>query len=202
MTNKDDSEIEPGILTLIRNLSVELRHEERYPCVGITLIYSPVQNAVVANLADSLSKATVLDMSLSGLAFEVDRELQKGGKLVVLIQRPEGKTSARMMSNVRWCKKLAPQHYRVGITIDGGEPVIPDAPERYISDPIGKTTVPHELNVLCPACKKLVDFTYIGEQPVLAGVGIMPLYNCSDCGTTRSLTGIVISQIKSSESKE
>jgi len=181
--------------------SVELRREKRYPCVGITLLYSPAQNATVINFAECLVKAKMHNVSLSGLAFEVDREMQEGDRLVILIRQPDCDASARVMAEVRWCKQLLAKHYLIGVAIDAAVPITRDAPGKHVSDPIGKTTVPQELSVLCPACKKLVDFTYIGEQPVFAGVGIMPLYNCSRCGTTRSLTGIFFSQITPSKSR-
>jgi len=200
MPDKDDSKVKPDGLTVQKKLSTELRSQQRYPCVGITLLYSPVQKSSIANLAEHLFKAAVHDMSLSGLAFEVDREMRDGGKLVVLMQRPECPTPARLMSEVRWCRKLSSGCYRIGIVIDGTEPIIPDAPGKHISDPIGRSIVPQAVSTLCPACGKSADFSYIGEQPVLAGFGVMPLYNCSECGTTRSLPGIVFGQVISSES--
>jgi len=177
----------------------ELRTESRYPCVGITLLYSPAQETSVSNLAELIFEAAVHDMSLSGLAFEVEKEMQKGERLLVLMRQPECDASARVMSEVCWCRKLSSGHYRVGITIDRDEPVVLDAPGIHISDPIGKTTVPHALYALCPACNETATFSYAGEQPVLAGLGIMPLYNCSGCGTTRSLTGIFFRQIDPSK---
>ena len=178
----------------------ERRKEKRYPCVGITLLYAPTEDVSKANLAELIFKAAVHDMSLSGLAFEVEREMQKGDKLVVLMRQPDCDAPARVMSEVRWCKKHSSGHFRVGVIIDKDEVVIPDSPGRHISDPIGKTTVPHALFTLCPACEDMVTFKYVGEQPVLAEFGIMPLYNCSGCGTTRSLIGIFYCQTDASES--
>jgi len=201
MSGKGGNKKNPDTVKSQADMSAEFRNEKRYPCVGITLLYSPLRESSVVNLAEHLFKAAVHDMSLSGLAFEIDIEMKEGDKLVVLMQQPNGGFSARLMSEVRWCRKLAPEHYCVGAVIDAGEPVTLDRPGKDISDPVGKSIVPCELHVVCPACREMADFTYAGEQPVLAGLGIMPLYNCSECGTTRSLTGIILGQTTVSKPK-
>ncbi|MDH5472124.1 MAG: PilZ domain-containing protein [Gammaproteobacteria bacterium] len=165
---------------------------QRYPCVGITLMYSPLISKNVDNLADHLINATTNDASLTGLSFDINQQLNPGDKLVVLISIPEQQASERLITNVRWCKKLSTHVFRVGVEIDLSELIINDAPGTHISMPVNISAVPAEAEMRCPACMQISTFTFVSHQAI-PGKGSMPLYNCSNCDSTRTLIGMLSS---------
>lgn len=173
----------------------EQRQEERYPCVGIPLLYSPAGGDNVTNLADLLHRATVIDMSLSGLAFDIDKYMEPGKQLVILLEKPAGKNDGdsyeRLMTRVIWCKQLPTTQYRTGVEIESTECGIDNKYGELLLEAIGNTEAPREIDMLCPACGQSAIFSFVGNQPVLKSKGIMPLYNCSACSTTRSLPGML-----------
>lgn len=174
----------------------EKRQEERYPCVGIPLLYSPAGNDSVTGLANSLCKAATIDMSLSGLAFDIERYMEPGERLILILEGfvgDNGDYCERMMTEVRWCKQLSTNQYRVGVAIVATECEVDKGYGELQFEAIGKTEAPREIDMLCPACGQSAVFRFMGEQVVLKGKGIMPLYNCSACSTTRSLSGMLCS---------
>ncbi len=174
------------------DMSEEQRAEQRYPCVGITRIYSVVQGSNVAGLGSALHQAALTDMSLHGLSFDVDVPLGIGQTLIVLVEQPDGAHHERLTSTVQWCRQLDREHYRVGVRIDVAAMVASDNPGRDISFPIGTgPALPISAALLCPACEKHALFQLIGQQVVGAQGDIMPLYDCTACGTTRSMTGVL-----------
>ncbi|MCW8853286.1 MAG: PilZ domain-containing protein [Gammaproteobacteria bacterium] len=165
---------------------------QRYPCVGITLMYSPLINQNVNNLAEYLYNATSSDVSLSGLSFEISQSLEPGDKLVVLVSIPEQHASERLITEVRWCKALSSNSFRVGVEINKSEIISNDDPGNHVNIPVNLDAVPCEAELRCPACMQTSIFTFIDHQKVM-NKGSMPLYNCSNCGSTRSLMGILAS---------
>ena len=163
---------------------------QRYPCVGITLMYSPLVNQHVSNLAEHLLNATANDASLSGLSFDINQQLNPGDKLVILISIPDQHASERLITEVRWCIKLPDNGFRVGVKIDISEVISNDDPGNHISMPVSFDAVPSEAEMRCPACMQASTFVFIGHQPV-ADKGSMPLYDCSNCGSTRTLMGVL-----------
>lgn len=166
------------------------RQVKRFPCVGITLMYSPLISKDVSNLSEYIYNATSNDVSLSGLSFDTYEHLEPGDKLIVLIRIPEKNSSERLLTIVRWCKKLDDNKYRVGIKIDSSEIIDDDDPGNHISIPVNIDSVPAEAELRCPACMQTTTFVFVDHQSI-PEKGSMPLYNCQECGSTRSLIGIL-----------
>ena len=173
------------------DLIKDARKESRYPCVGIPVLYSPANSTCTGNLADCLYKAVAVDMSLSGLAFDVYQKMYAGDALRILLEKTGGNVFEELSSEVRWCEELSPKQYRVGVVIDASAKIINTQLSAQRNEFVGELEVPKEINSCCPSCKQQATFDFVSYQPVLAGNGVMPLYNCSLCGTTRSLTGVL-----------
>lgn len=168
------------------------RTEDRYPCVGIPLLYSPLSDIHMADLASHLQSATAHDMSLSGLAFDVVKSMKCGDELIILVALPDDKRAERLLAKVRWCNKLSLEHYRVGVSIVSSENVLYDSIDNYDLEPVGKNDLPTELHITCPSCKKFANFNFIAMQSVTEKKEcVIPLYDCSECGTTRTFTSIL-----------
>ena len=163
---------------------------QRYPCVGITLMYSPLINQNIDNLAEYLYDATSNDVSLSGLSFDVYQPLSSGDKLLVLISIPQQNSSERLLTEVCWCKQITANKFRVGVRIDTSELISNDSPGNHISIPVNSDSVPAEAELRCPACMQTSTFVFVDHQKI-PDKGSMPLYNCSNCGSTRSLIGVL-----------
>lgn len=165
------------------------RKETRYSCVGIPLVYSAANDSPLNGLGQKFYHAATVDMSMTGLAFDLEQPLLYGDKIIVLLDKSEGFIQEELVTEVRWCKKLSSDQYRVGVVVDVQQkPILEHAiPEINFNN---ARMTPTELKIDCPACKKHSDFTFVAYQPILGGKGVMPLYDCSSCGTTRSLPGI------------
>lgn len=165
------------------------RREPRYSCVGVPLLYSASNDSPLNELGQKLYHAATIDMSLSGLAFDMDQPLLYGDKIIVLLDKVDGFTQGELVTEVRWCKKISNSKYRIGVVIEFSQQPVPRhaVPEINFNTP---RTAPTEVKIDCPACKKHSNFTFVAYQPVIASKGVMPLYDCSSCGTTRTLTGI------------
>ena len=166
------------------------RSEERYS-ISFPLLYSPVKSSFEKNLGERLFKAISVDMSLSGMAFDIEEALPVGEKISVIIESPEENLQEKLSCEVCWCRELSPGKYRIGTVIvsmknRGIEPAN-TIPSKIISS----GEMPKEFEYHCPSCLHTVTFEFIGYQPVLAGKAKIPLYNCPDCNTTRSLTGLL-----------
>lgn len=167
------------------------RKEVRYLCVGIPLLYSAVNNTHTKNLGQKLLQAAAVDMSLSGIAFDIEESMHIGEKLLLLIEKHGANINEELMIEIRWCRELPSGQYRVGGVIDTSQFGTELKTDILVSNYVGKHDVPTELESRCPACEQQTTFQFFAYQPVLAGRGIMPLYDCVLCGTTRSLTGIL-----------
>ena len=171
----------------------ENREQTRYPCVGISLLYCALDDDYVSGLGNALSEAAMNDMSLSGLSFDVNRKLEPGSKLFILIQPDgEGEEDEKLITRVSWCKQTSPGHYRAGLCIESVEIVDRKNPGVHI--PIGTDKgfgIPSDVSMRCPACNEVTVFNFIGNQAVREKKGMMPLYDCSSCLTTRSLVSIL-----------
>ena len=177
------------------------RKQTRYPCVGISLLYCALGDDYVSGLGSALNEAVLSDMSLSGLSFDVDRKLEPGSKLFILIQPDgEGDEDEKLITRVSWCKQTSTDHYRVGVCIESVETVNRKNPGVHI--PIGTDNgfgIPSDVSMRCPACNEVSVFKFIGNQTVRNRKGLMPLYDCSSCLTTRSLVSILSYNRKNSE---
>lgn len=165
------------------------RREQRYTGISLSVLYSPVINGNIPELAESYFHVTSHDMSISGMSFDVNEPLSVNSELVLLIPGEQGATDT-ISAVVRWCNKLNNDHYRVGVVIDvdAGIKRMDSEPE-YESVLYGPG-IPIEASLVCPACLVLTNFTYKAMQ--LCGENDeLPLYDCGACGTTRSITSLL-----------
>jgi len=170
------------------------RQEERYICAGIPLLYSSSTSSCIDDLANSLQLVTVYDMSLSGLAFDVDRAMEKGDKMILIMEQSEEGMKEGLAAEVRWCDALPSGKYRIGVAVDLSENIMKTGIGEKMADAIADKEFPKEIEIKCPSCQADSIFKFFSEQPVLSGSGMLPLYNCSVCNTTRSLPGILINR--------
>jgi hypothetical protein len=171
----------------------ERRGAFRFPTVGIGLLFCPVEGKCVDHVARDLLEAAGVDMSLSGIAFDVDRPLEFGQKLMVMVESPLGGTGERLLTEVRWCKELPDGNYRVGTSIltsqsSGVLNVESDIHPVPIS---AGPRLPSEVEFYCPSCHEKVTFHLLGVQPGTWQKGVLPLYDCSGCNSTLSITSIL-----------
>ena len=169
------------------------RKQNRYPCVGISLLYCVLNDDYVPGLGNALSEAVINNMSLSGMSFDVNCKLELGSKLIILIQaNDKDDEDERLVTRVTWCKKISTDDYRVGVFIESVEIVDRKNPGVHI--PIGTSngfTTPLDVSMRCPACNEATIFNYIGNQMIKNRKGGMPLYDCPSCQSTRSLVSIL-----------
>jgi len=182
------------------------RQEERYPCVGIELMFSPVRDECVEDLGSEIYSAIAHDMSFSGLSFDVTKPLDNGHKLYILVSN-QFQPAERLTAEVRWCKSLENGNYRIGVSILESAGIEFDENNR-VDDLISATDrlAPSEARLVCPSCTEEATFTFVENQPGDWEEGIMPLYRCSFCSTTRSIPNILefnrrfrISELKSNK---
>ncbi len=176
-----------------RKPAEERRHENRYPVVGIELLYSPFDGKVLENAGTLVREAVAYDVSLSGLSFDVREAVTPGEELVIQLEDPAGGQAERLLAEVRWCHKLDDAHFRIGTRIK--ESATGDAsrpPGRLVPKPIGKgPPVPSGAEFRCPACRKQTRFTLIGLQAGTWEKGVFPLYQCAKCESSRSILAIL-----------
>lgn len=175
------------------NLEDEQRKEPRFPCVGFPLLYSALNDANVKDLGCKLHHAAAVDMSLLGMAFDIKEPLLIGDKLLIQPDNNSEDSKEKILTEVCWCRKLSSGGYRVGLVIVTNISQQKTNKQQVASKikKIVNRETPAEIVIVCPACKKHSTFLFFDYQPVLEGKGLMPLYDCSSCGTTRSLTGII-----------
>lgn len=168
--------------------------EQRFPCVGIALLYSAREDRGQPALGALLHRAATHDMSLQGLSFDVAAPLALGAVLTVLVGQPEGGACEQMLTTVRWCRPLAEGHFRVGVQIRDSQPLLRPLPggevDMFLSVQVGQP-VPASVELACPACGTHTVFELVTTQPVAGRDGLMPLYDCSVCETTRSIMGLL-----------
>jgi len=177
------------------NAIIERRKEARYPCINMPLLYSAVNDSCIDNLAECIYQASAIDLSLSGLAFDIDFVMKIGEKLVIQFEKINEQENENLIAEVRSCRKISPSLYRVGvcIVIDANtqkELALEDISSIF-SALIDTQTIPNEIESICPSCEKKAIFHFIACQPVLVKKGVMPIYDCGNCGSTRSFTSIL-----------
>ena len=172
--------------------STDKRKAFRFHCVGIALLYSSPQKQPMSGVGEALLRATAHDMSLAGISFDVSQAMEVGQRLLVVVQAPERQKTETLQTEVRWCKQLDDGRYRVGVSIQGVDTKAncEDKTDKIkhighgIQAPVGG-------RFICPACQLCSWFDLIGEQPDVPTSGIMPLYNCKNCHTTRTITSLL-----------
>ena len=175
---------------------LEKRNETRYICVGLPAMYSPVINDAIENFGSLLHNAALQDVSFSGLGFNVDAAMEKGEIVVLVLDSPENADKQLLVATVCWCKKLENNSYRIGVQIDISEPVQQYKNAMRFTLKVEESDIPQEVSINCPACKQASTFDFIALQPLIINKGVMPLYSCSKCGTTRTLLGIFMTNHK------
>ena len=168
---------------------------QRFPCVGIALIYSARDDRGQPELGRLLHRAATRDMSLKGLSFDLNAPLQPGSTLAVLVGQPQTQACEQLHTTVRWCRPLPDGHFRVGVQIDQSQPVLRDLSAhdtRLLREDQVGLPVPSSVELVCPACGAHALFELVNNQVVTDQPGLMmPLYDCSVCETTRSIMGLL-----------
>lgn len=166
------------------------RKEKRYPCICLSVLYSPVVNSNITRLAESYLHASSYDMSVNGMSFDVTVSLKADSRLVVAVPNDNG-THDEIIAIVRWCEPLSEGLYRLGVVfdVDAG---INRAQE--LTDSVSVLHgpgIPVEATLVCPACHVLSEFTYKAMQKCVGGAEELPLYNCGSCGTARTIISLL-----------
>ncbi|NOZ85389.1 MAG: PilZ domain-containing protein [Deltaproteobacteria bacterium] len=95
------------------------QERRKFERVGSKGLSRPLTRAVYSSLSDVIKKkneAGVLDLSLGGLAMEIERELMEGSKVELILPKPSGSQAQaddklsielgyRLLAEVRWSKK-------------------------------------------------------------------------------------------------
>lgn len=183
----------------------QLRRDHRFPCVGIDLMYSPLKGDYVEGMGGQIYQAVSHDMSFSGLSFDVVHALELGETIVVMVAN-QFQPNEQLTGEVRWCKPLESGLFRIGIRITGVSSAVdllkPGEMEYVTAE---GAAMPSGADLLCPACLQKATFNLIGKQEGGWSKGILPLYACSACTTTRTIPNILqfnrrhyLSELKSS----
>ncbi|MDY6952705.1 MAG: PilZ domain-containing protein [Thermodesulfobacteriota bacterium] len=171
----------------------ERRRAVRFPTVGIGLLFCPVEGKCLDHVGRDLMEAAGVDMSLSGIAFDVNRSLRYGQKLMVIVESPTGGPGEKLVTEVRWCRALPDGNYRVGTAIQAAESADELGAEVTIQrESIGAgLEFPSEAEFFCPSCCEKATFHFLGVQPGTWQRGMLPLYDCSCCNSTLTITSIL-----------
>ncbi len=192
----------PASSTQAATTQHERRREIRYPAVGIQLLYSLLEDRVLDDLGDILLKASTIDMSLSGLSFEVKEPLALGAQLVLIVHNLHQRPAERLIAEVCWCRPSDDGHFCIGAQIKHSVK-LEEHPEELapVYDVQHGAAYPSELAMTCPACQQDTSFLFVAIQPIPhASIDALPLYDCSQCGTTRSITSLLTAARISSSS--
>ena len=169
----------------------ENRKEDRFLCVNIGLQYSPFSEKYINDLGRQIYSAAIHDMSLSGMSFDSNVHAQVNDIVYAHFKNSENNQIDRLHTRVCWCRESSPGLYRIGIKIEHIETIDGDHASMQNLNSISNDSVPDEIEIICPSCKNNSIMKFYAEQPVLEGKATIPLYNCSVCGTTRSLYGLL-----------
>ena len=169
------------------------RRYQRFRSVGMARLYSPAAGGYLDGVAQLILNAALHDMSLTGLSFDVSEAFELGELLYVEAQQTD-QHSERFKAEVRWCEALPAGGYRVGVKVTESGVVERDRCESGEIVSLVGAEFPIAVDMSCPACNESATFSFVSTQGAVAGGASMPLYNCSACGTTRSLAGMLIQQ--------
>ena len=154
------------------------------PCVGFELLYSPVDRCYMENVA------SLVHSKSNRFIFNVVENLEKGQPILLSFSNNNGPTEY-LQAEVTECVQLEEQHYQVTIETQPDAKVIYDTPE-LVTIPVNSgPSIAQKIFLCCPACKQDTHFKYIANQQGDWNRGILPIYNCESCGTTRAMTGLV-----------
>ncbi|MDH5647724.1 MAG: hypothetical protein OEZ01_17055 [Candidatus Heimdallarchaeota archaeon] len=154
------------------------------PCVGFELLYSPLDRDNMENIAHQIHSKS------NRFIFDVVAELTTGQEVLILFSNQHGPTE-HLYAEVTHCVRLAEKHYQVGLETQPNANVIIDNAS-LVSLPINKgPATAREIILSCPSCKNSTSFRFVANQNGDWETGILPIYNCSSCGTTRAIIGMV-----------
>ncbi|QPK64433.1 response regulator [Methylomonas sp. LL1] len=169
------------------------RSQSRFPCVGIDLMFSPLQDDYIEGMGAKIYQAVCHDMSFSGLSFDVVHAMQVGEQIIIIIEN-QFQPSERLQAEVRWCKTISEGVFRIGVKIlleqihDGSPIASADLLEDIAAHPLA---MPSGAELRCPACLERAVFELVDNQLGYWMDGVLPLYTCSVCATTRTIPNIL-----------
>lgn len=156
-----------------------------YPCVGFELHYSPFERDCIENLAHQFISLT------THLGFDVRQPIAIHQKLVILFSNKLGPTE-KLYGEIISCALIDNDTYRIRVALQNKCSSSCEDIADSISMPVCKgIATTSEITVQCPACKTTTEFNLIANQNGEWDKGIMPLYNCTSCGTTRAMIGLL-----------
>ncbi|AEG00098.1 response regulator [Methylomonas methanica] len=167
------------------------RKQPRFPCVGIDLMFSPLQDDYVEAMGAKIYQAVCHDMSFSGLSFDVIKALPVGERLLIIVEN-QFQPREQLHAEVRWCKTISERVFRIGVKI-----LLEQSSEFAATDAALDDIAAHDLAIpsgaelRCPACLERSVFELVANQPGQWTKGQLPLYNCSICDTTRTIPNIL-----------
>ena len=100
-----------------------------------------------------------------------------------------------LYTEVRWCKMLATQRYRIGVSI-----ICSFTDQEYQQETLNLEpenigvqglATPSAIDLRCPTCLEKAIFSLIANQTGEWHTGMLPLYSCSVCETTRTIPNIL-----------
>lgn len=154
------------------------------PCVGFALQYSPLERDSVENFAATLHSKT------SELVFDTLQEIHPGQETLILFSN-KSRPTQHVPAVVTHCEHLDKEHYRLTLKTQADVGVLNDA-SNLVCLPINKgPATAHEMVLTCPSCNITGPFRFIATQDGDWEQGILPIYNCGSCGTSRAMIGLV-----------
>ena len=153
-------------------------------CVGFELQYSPLHRDCVDNLAQSLHSIT------SEFCFDVIQAVSVGQEIIMLFSNKQIPTQ-HLLAQVVKCVPLDDSHYRITLKTQADTTIRIDNAD-LICLPICKgPSTASAITLICPSCNNKTPFHFIANQGGDWERGILPIYNCGACGTTRTMIGLV-----------
>ena len=154
------------------------------PCVGFELLYSPIDRGYMDNFAQSVHCMT------NKFIFDVTVQLSIGQEVVILFSNNDRPTE-NLYAEVKNCIEINDEHYQVALETHPEARVKTDDPN-IICLPVNKgPLLAQEIDLQCPACNNSSTFQFIANQDGDWEKGILPMYNCGSCGTTRAMIGLL-----------
>lgn len=155
------------------------------PCVGFELHYSPFERDCIENLIHKIKPLTL------EFSFDTHQPVDVGQHLLILFSNQHSPTE-KLYGEITDCIKINGETYRIKITSQAGQEIKHEDEIDIISMPVCKgLAAPSEITLQCPACEVITPFNLIANQVGEWKKGIMPIYNCHSCGTTRAMIGLL-----------
>lgn len=162
----------------------------RYPCILHSKLFSPRLGGKMDTLGEHYLEAVCNDISLCGMSFDVTEYIKPEQQLYIIIPDDE-QGDEKLQATVCWCRLIEEGHYRVGLSLDQAHGVEKLSATENFSSVTREPAVPMEAEMTCPACRENAIFIYKGIQTHGGTEGILPLYNCTACGTTRTIPSLL-----------